>query len=84
MKAIQMIPYTHFLSLPLNDATLQNNVNQLSTEISEKGFDSSLFISNQQLHLTVVMLKLYNEDLKQKAIQLLEKYAPAIYDLLVR
>jgi hypothetical protein len=76
------------LSIPIQDAKVQQKTKQLVSDITEKsssiaGFDKSLFISESQLHITILMLKLYNEELKQKAIDLLKKHAATIYDILV-
>ena len=80
-----MLPPTHFLCIPLLDYHLQRKISSFHSELDKfkdaKGYDPSILVSPHRMHLTVVMLKLYTDEAKQKAIQLLKKAAPTVYDM---
>lgn len=46
------------------------------------GIDESIFVKPEQLHLTIVMLKLYSDDLRFRAQQLLQDLQPQVQALL--
>jgi len=86
-RQIKNLPYTHFLCLPLNYDEIMTNVTKFQGEIiqeSEKnpieGFDASIILPPQQLHLTILMLKLYTKKQIEKVKQILEELKPQIYD----
>ncbi|XP_064285896.1 activating signal cointegrator 1 complex subunit 1 isoform X2 [Passer domesticus] len=71
-------PFTHFLSLPLNQPAIQEKFLQFKEEVLEKcskdqGVSSSLFQNPAKLHLTIGTLVLLNEQEIQKACDLLQR-----------
>ncbi|NXO69087.1 ASCC1 protein, partial [Phainopepla nitens] len=71
-------PFTHFLSFPLNQPTIQEKFLQFKEEVLEKcskdrGVSSSLFQNPAKLHLTLGTLVLLNEQEIQKACELLQR-----------
>ncbi|NXU54429.1 ASCC1 protein, partial [Turnix velox] len=70
-------PFTHFLSLPLNQPHVQEKFLQFKEEVLERcskdhGVSSSLFQNPAKLHLTLGTLVLLNEQEIQKARELLQ------------
>lgn len=47
-------------------------------DAAQQGFDPSIFIKPQQLHLTLLMLKLYSDEARQKATQALQGLQPKV------
>mmetsp|Transcript_19155 Transcript_19155/g.31348 ORF Transcript_19155/g.31348 Transcript_19155/m.31348 type:complete len:375 (-) Transcript_19155:255-1379(-) len=88
-SALQSLPYTHFISIPLaldESSLLRAKLQAFYDEAFAKygtmrGWDRSLFVPPSQLHLTILMLKLYSDEGKQKAIDLLHSCAPMVYDI---
>ncbi len=79
--------YTHFLSIPLN--FLKDAAGHFYDEIllnhdaeNTQGFDPSIILAPEKLHLTVLMLKLFSKQELQKAVELLQQCSPKVYDLL--
>nr|XP_016847684.1 PREDICTED: activating signal cointegrator 1 complex subunit 1 isoform X1 [Anolis carolinensis]XP_016847685.1 PREDICTED: activating signal cointegrator 1 complex subunit 1 isoform X1 [Anolis carolinensis] len=71
-------PFTHFLSIALNQAAIQEKFLQFKEEVLEKcsndcGISSTLFQNPAKLHLTIGTLVLLNEQEIQKAQELLKK-----------
>ncbi|XP_009097093.1 activating signal cointegrator 1 complex subunit 1 [Serinus canaria] len=71
-------PFTHFLSLPLNQPAIQENFLHFKEEVLQKcskdhGVSSSLFQNPAKLHLTIGTLVLLNEQEIQKACDLLQQ-----------
>ncbi|XP_071420505.1 activating signal cointegrator 1 complex subunit 1 isoform X3 [Pithys albifrons albifrons] len=71
-------PFTHFLSLALNQPAIQEKFLQFKEEVLEKcskdhGVSSSLFQNPAKLHLTLGTLVLLNEQEIQKACDLLQQ-----------
>ncbi|XP_060624809.2 activating signal cointegrator 1 complex subunit 1 [Anolis sagrei] len=71
-------PFTHFLSIALNQAVIQEKFLQFKEEVLEKcsndcGISSTLFQNPAKLHLTIGTLVLLNEQEIQKAQELLKK-----------
>lgn len=86
LQVLQDLPYTHFLSIPLGDATLQQRLKQLYEDLLTKcsevpGLEPSILTDPAQFHLTILMLKLYSPETLNKAQQLLRDITPKIYDL---
>jgi activating signal cointegrator complex subunit 1 len=76
-KSSKLIDYTHLISIPLSH--LQKEVSDLLTSIDKqctghsKGVHPSIFQSPQQLHLTILMLRLYQSDELSKARHLMNQ-----------
>uniref|UniRef100_A0A8C8EFA7 Activating signal cointegrator 1 complex subunit 1 n=1 Tax=Otus sunia TaxID=257818 RepID=A0A8C8EFA7_9STRI len=71
-------PFTHFLSIALNQPAIQERFLQFKEEVLEKcskdhGVSSSLFQNPAKLHLTLGTLVLLNEQEIQKACDLLQR-----------
>lgn len=71
-------PFTHFLSLPLNQPAIQQNFLHFKEEVLHKcskdhGVSSSLFQNPAKLHLTIGTLVLLNEQEIQRACDLLQQ-----------
>ncbi|XP_067996446.1 activating signal cointegrator 1 complex subunit 1 isoform X3 [Melanerpes formicivorus] len=71
-------PFTHFLSIALNQPNIQERFLQFKEEVLEKcsqdpGVSSSLFQTPAKLHLTLGTLVLLNEQEIQKACHLLQR-----------
>ncbi|XP_042673650.1 activating signal cointegrator 1 complex subunit 1 isoform X2 [Centrocercus urophasianus] len=71
-------PFTHFLSLALNQPVIQEKFLQFKEEVLEKcsqdhGVSSSLFQNPAKLHLTLGTLVLLNEQEIQRACDLLQQ-----------
>jgi len=85
-NALYDLPFTHFLSIPLNDAILQQHLKTLQSDIlircnDAHGLEKSILIDPAQFHLTILMLKLYTPESINKAQKLLKECAPQIYDI---
>ncbi|CAK9294071.1 unnamed protein product [Gordionus sp. m RMFG-2023] len=68
---------THFVSLPLNVPSIQSNFELFKQEILEKyakdkGINEHLFQAPQKLHLTLVMLKLLDQEEVDKCAKVLK------------
>jgi len=87
IQSIEKLPYTHFLSIPLPG--LRTEIKSFYKELLESfsptstpGFDESIFVDPSQLHLTILMLKLYTQEASEQASALLKSCMPKVYDLL--
>jgi hypothetical protein len=47
-------------------------------DAAQQGFDPSIFISPDKLHLTLLMLKLYSDEARHKAAQALQGLRPQV------
>jgi len=86
-SSISSISYTHFLSIPLNTPEIQKKLEAFFTDVGKqygtaKGFDPSIQVKPTQFHLTILMLKLYSEELVRKAERILKEVSHKIYDIL--
>lgn len=88
-QAKDRMAYTHFLSIPL--ASVKDQVKQWQDEVVDTytqgnititGFDPSILLAPERMHLTVLMLKLFSPQEIEKAKELLNKASPQLYDLL--
>jgi hypothetical protein len=73
--------YTHFVSLPLPGAApgVQSfNASMLARATDVPGLDSSVFVSSKQLHITLVMLRLLDEDAVMNAAALFRGLAAKV------
>lgn len=50
-------------------------------DAAQQGFDPSIFISPDKLHLTLLMLKLYSDEARHKAAQALQGLRPQVRSL---
>uniref|UniRef100_A0A6B2LAP0 K Homology domain-containing protein n=1 Tax=Arcella intermedia TaxID=1963864 RepID=A0A6B2LAP0_9EUKA len=87
--ANENLPYTHFLSIPVNFPELMTSVSNFQKEIIQEservpieGFDGSICQPPESLHLTLLMLKLHTEKQVQTAQDILKKITPELYDML--
>jgi len=86
-SGIEKLPPTHFISIPLTASlqisdklkTFQKQV--FETCADSRGVDPSIFVTAPQFHLTIIMLKLYNSEQKQAAINLLKESEGILYDM---
>ncbi|XP_011704169.1 PREDICTED: activating signal cointegrator 1 complex subunit 1 isoform X3 [Wasmannia auropunctata] len=71
------IHYTHFLSIPLNKKGIMDKYLSFKNEVLEKynktthNIDESLFQTTSKLHLTIGMLKLFDDNDKKHAVDVL-------------
>mmetsp|Transcript_34668 Transcript_34668/g.79064 ORF Transcript_34668/g.79064 Transcript_34668/m.79064 type:complete len:313 (-) Transcript_34668:152-1090(-) len=75
-SALESMPYTHFVSVPLVHAAFATELGKLISNVKEnfasaQGFDESLFVSPKKLHLTLFMLKLPSPDAVRRASNIL-------------
>ncbi|XP_005991424.1 activating signal cointegrator 1 complex subunit 1 [Latimeria chalumnae] len=71
-------PFTHFLSIALNQSDIQERFQQFKKEVLEKcskdrGIDTSIFQNPAKLHLTIGTLVLLNEQEVRAACELLQQ-----------
>lgn len=101
MKSLKFIPFTHFLSIPLtSNQQVKKSVidffDLIVTKYSNtQGFHKSILTNPNHLHLTISMLKLFENENGQddfeiesqdislkKALALLQQLRPKCYDLI--
>ena len=69
------LEYSHFISVPLNSSATQTAFEQFKSsvtadpEAAKAQIVESIFVSTKQIHLTVMMLKLYSEQKRHLAKQ---------------
>ncbi|KAG7261620.1 hypothetical protein CRUP_000966, partial [Coryphaenoides rupestris] len=79
-------PFTHFLSLALNDPQIQEGFHAFKAKVLEQcsqdsGVDESIFQNPSKLHLTVGTLVLLNDTEVKKACDHLQEFRHAIKDI---
>ncbi|XP_011883478.1 PREDICTED: activating signal cointegrator 1 complex subunit 1 isoform X2 [Vollenhovia emeryi] len=80
------IRYTHFLSIPLNKKEIIDNYLSFKKDVLEMhnqtthNIDESVFQTPAKLHLTIGMLKLFDDNEKQHVIDALEECKENIID----
>ncbi|ERM98705.1 hypothetical protein AMTR_s00109p00142690 [Amborella trichopoda] len=85
-RASEQADYSHFISLPLAVhpglvEKLQNFQNSILGNLDSSqdlGIDKSIFINPKTFHLTVLMLKLWNEERVAAAAEVLQKVSPKV------
>ena len=71
------LEYTHFVSIPLNNTETQTAFESFKAavmaepEAAEAAIEESIFVATKQIHLTVMMLKLYSEQKRHLAKQVM-------------
>ncbi|XP_062087537.1 uncharacterized protein LOC133794337 [Humulus lupulus] len=83
-------PYSHFISLPLaihrelvdKLNKFQDSILESDDPLSDMRIDKSIFTKPESLHLTVLMLKLWNEDLVAKAEKVLQNVSSKVMETL--
>ncbi|XP_076300158.1 activating signal cointegrator 1 complex subunit 1 isoform X2 [Lasioglossum baleicum] len=71
-------PYTHFLSVPLNEDHIMMKFNEFKNDIlansgkTSRGVDETIFQTPSKLHMTIGMLKLLDDVEKEQAIKALD------------
>ena len=88
-SAVSKMEYTHFLSLPLLDPSWKKSLavmkkRMLSEMPDAKGLDQSIFWKPSQFHITIAMLKLYDESTKKRALEAVEAAKIEVNQLLQR
>jgi len=73
-----LIPYSHFLSIPLNFTSVINRFNQFAKQLvnemkNEQGWDPSIIANPNHFHMTILMLKLLTPEAVNKVKDILEK-----------
>ncbi|XP_078043517.1 activating signal cointegrator 1 complex subunit 1 [Augochlora pura] len=69
--------YTHFLSIPMNNESIITTFNAFTDDVlknsgkTSRGIDETIFQKPNKLHLTIGMLKLLDDEEREKAIQAL-------------
>lgn len=86
-SAVDKLPYTHFISLPLTTDSFQTSFSQFRDDAlrecaASRGLEASIFVKPATLHMTVCMLKLLTPEAIQKAAAALKRISRQIYDLL--
>eukprot|EP01090_Pellita_catalonica_P014089 TRINITY_DN3504_c0_g1_i2.p1 TRINITY_DN3504_c0_g1~~TRINITY_DN3504_c0_g1_i2.p1 ORF type:complete len:229 (+),score=41.45 TRINITY_DN3504_c0_g1_i2:349-1035(+) len=87
------MPFTHFLSIPLNDADGRDylpekveaffaDVEKRFNEKPPRGYDPSIRVQPQQMHLTILMLKIFTDEELVKVKKVLASTQSTVYDLL--
>ncbi|XP_076324235.1 activating signal cointegrator 1 complex subunit 1 [Tachypleus tridentatus] len=77
-SARQRTPFTHFLSLPLNQSCIQNGFLEFREDVLRhcdgmRGIDDSIFQNPQKLHLTIGTLILLDEQERRLAGEILKQ-----------
>lgn len=74
-SSLYRLEYSHFVSIPLNSSATQAAFNQFKSSVTgdpqaaKAHIEDSIFVSTKQMHLTVIMLKLYSEQKRHLAKQ---------------
>ncbi|GAB4816249.1 hypothetical protein N2152v2_003295 [Parachlorella kessleri] len=82
------LDYNYFLCLPLATDALRVAMDRFKQQVlaeagaAAAGIEGSIFMKPAHLHLTLAMLKLYSEDSRQRARQVLHSLAPAVQGIL--
>ena len=73
------LPYNYFISVPLTFPSARAALEAFRSRVlgdevaaSAAGLEASVFVDAAQLHLTVVMLKLYTEEKRQRVREILD------------
>eukprot|EP00878_Enallax_costatus_P032053 GHUV01035146.1.p1 GENE.GHUV01035146.1~~GHUV01035146.1.p1 ORF type:complete len:270 (+),score=75.23 GHUV01035146.1:292-1101(+) len=84
----RLLDYTHFISLPLSNEQTTTKLQQFQDQVlaepgaSGKGLEPSIFVNPKILHITLLMLKLYNDEDRHKAVQTLQDMQQQVQTLL--
>ncbi|XP_068217797.1 activating signal cointegrator 1 complex subunit 1-like isoform X1 [Palaemon carinicauda] len=75
-QARRKMPFTHFLSMPINSSSVQERFLEFKREVLEKfgnerGIDESLFQDPAKLHLTLCVMALADDRERRRAIDVL-------------
>lgn len=69
------LEYSHFASIPLNSSATQAAFEQFKSSVTgdpqaaKENIEDSIFVATKQIHLTIMMLKLYSEQKRHLAKQ---------------
>ncbi|GFY71306.1 activating signal cointegrator 1 complex subunit 1 [Trichonephila inaurata madagascariensis] len=78
--------FTHFVSIPMNDESIQKRFlsfkNDVLSNCRGSGINEGIFESPAKLHLTIAMLTLMTNREKEEAAAMLQKYKDNILQLL--
>ncbi|XP_020296338.1 activating signal cointegrator 1 complex subunit 1 isoform X2 [Pseudomyrmex gracilis] len=84
------INFTHFLSIPLNKKNIIDKFNLFKTDVLKRydkatyNIDETLFQTPCKLHLTIGVLKLFDDNDKEHAINALKKCKEDIIDPIIK
>ncbi len=86
-SALEKMDYTHFLSLPLINPDWKRNLGTMKRRMLKEmsraaGLDESIFWKSNQFHITIAMLKIYDETTKHRVLEAL-KAASQDVDILI-
>lgn len=76
-QARRKMPFTHFLSMPMNNPSVQERFLEFKRQVLEKfgnerGVDGSLFQDPAKLHLTLCVMVLADDRERRRAIEVLD------------
>ncbi|KAJ3449453.1 activating signal cointegrator 1 complex subunit [Anaeramoeba flamelloides] len=76
--AIPRLNWTHFVSIPLLTKKMRNSMKSFQKSIHStvsvaEGFSEEIMQSPYKFHLTILMMKLYKEEQRDKAIEILKQ-----------
>jgi len=86
-SVVSRIAYTHFISVPLTHAKLQEKIRDFYAELEsldhsvKRGLDSSMFVAPEHLHITILMLRMLTEEDQDKAIHIMNHISSQCYDM---
>ena len=86
-QSMDLVDYNYFIAFPLNAPEFVSVVDNWQQEIlchpncNKWGIDQDVLVPPPQMHLTILMLKLYGADAVERASQLLTSLQSRIYDL---
>ncbi|KAL6748714.1 AKAP7 2'5' RNA ligase-like domain-containing protein [Haematococcus lacustris] len=88
LRQSRILPYNFFVSLPLVYPALTQSLQELQAGIMQlegaaaAGLEPSLFTRPERMHLTVVPLKLYSDQQRRHALQVLDECGQQLRELL--
>lgn len=85
-EVLPSVPYTHFLSIPMNGPACREAYRRFkTTALARFGgpgkLEDALFTKDQQLHMTLLMLRLPNPDHVEAAAATLRSLLPRLHSL---
>lgn len=75
---------THFLSLPVHSDLFHQRVKELSGFCLQTKIDPETLLSTQNLHITLGVMRLLNEDEVDKAVKILQEECSALISKIVK
>lgn len=83
-QARKKVAFTHFLSMPLNNSTIQERFLEFKKEVLEKcgdcrGIDETIFQNPAKLHLTLCVMVLADERERHQAVDILNTCPNSVF-----